>query len=148
MNKNVERRPIYMGIIMILVTLLVPFAYHLDLNPFGWNSFEAVLWRYVLPISSLFILDNAVHLFPYYVFGFIFVIQIVRHYQGKASRLWTLIVGLYAEIHPLLLSLPALLRLPFTIAPGGEVMYPVLIPIPALLLLGATLIYLRPQTRT
>lgn len=138
----------YIGIIMILVTLLVPFAYHLDLNPFGWNSFEAVLWRYVLPITSFFILDNAVQLFPYYVFGFLFVIQIWRHYQGKASRLWTLIVGLYAEIHPFLLSLPVLLRLPFTIAPGGEVMYPILIPIPVLLLLGATLICLRPPTRT
>ncbi|UCH05457.1 MAG: hypothetical protein JSW05_04645 [Candidatus Thorarchaeota archaeon] len=147
MKRIGEPRPLFIGIIMILVALLVPFAYHLDLNPFGWNSFEAVLWRYVLPITSFFILDNAVHLFPYYAFGFFFVIQIVRHYQGKASRLWTLIVGLYAEIHPFLLSLPVLLRLPSTIAPGGEVMYPVLIPIPVLLLLGAALIYLRPPTR-
>ncbi|MFW9799466.1 MAG: hypothetical protein ACFFD9_03450 [Candidatus Thorarchaeota archaeon] len=142
-----KSRVLYIGILMTLVALLVPFAYHLDLNPFGWNSFEAVLWRYVEPISSFLILENTAHLFPYYVFGFVFIIQLVRHYQGKASRLWTLIAGIYAELHPLLLSLPVLLRVPFTIAPGGEVMYPVLIPIPILLLLGAALVYLRPPTR-
>jgi len=129
---------------MILVALLVPFAYHLDLNPFGWNSYEAVLWRYVEPISSFLLLNNTLNLLPYYFFGFVFIIQMYRYYQGKAGKTSTLIIGLYAQIHPFLLSLPVLLRLPFTIASGGEVLYPVIIPIPILFLVGVALVYLRP----
>ncbi len=130
--------------IFLLVALLVPFAYHLDLNPFGWNSYEAVLWRYVISISSILFLQNTLNLLPYYLFNLIFVIQMYRYYQGAAGKVSTLILGLYAQIHPFLLSLPVLLGLPFTIAPGGEVMYPVIIPIPVLFILGIILIYLRP----
>ena len=129
---------------LLLVTLLVPFAYHLDLNPFGWNSYEAVLWRYVMSISSFLFLQNTLNLLPYYLFNFVFVAQMYRYYQGKAGKVSTLAIGLYAQIHPLLLSLPVLLGLPFTIAPGGEVMYPVIIPIPVLFILGVVLIYLKP----
>jgi len=129
---------------MILVALLVPFAYHLDLNPYGWNSYEAILWRYVESISSFLLLNNTLNLLPYYFFGFVFIIQMYRYYRGKAGKTSTIIIGLYAQIHPLLLSLPVLLRLPFTIASGGEVLYPVIIPIPILLLLGVALIYYKP----
>lgn len=129
---------------LLLVALLVPFAYHLDLNPFGWNSYEAVLWRYVMSISSFLFLQNTLNLLPYYLFNFVFVAQMYRYYQGKAGKVSTLAIGLYAQIHPLLLSLPVLLGLPFTIAPGGEVMYPVIIPIPVLFILGVVLIYLKP----
>ncbi|MFX1369804.1 MAG: hypothetical protein ACFFAY_14505 [Promethearchaeota archaeon] len=139
---------IRVSILMILVALLVPFAYHLDLNPYGWNSFEAVLWRYVEPISSVLLFDNTLHLIPYYVFGFFSVIQVIRYYQGKTSRAKTIVVGVYAHLHPFLLSLPVLLGMPFTVAPGGEVMYPVIIPIPILLLVGALLVYLNPPKLT
>ncbi|TFG96626.1 hypothetical protein E4H12_10640 [Candidatus Thorarchaeota archaeon] len=144
MNKSNNSRPFLIIIILILIALLLPYAYHLDLNPFGWNSYEAVLWRYVESTSAVLLFNNTVNLFPYYVFGFVFIFQMYRYYQNKASRLWTIIAGIYATLHPLLLSLPVLLRLPFTIASGGEVMYPVIIPIPFLLLIGIALIYLKP----
>jgi hypothetical protein len=144
MSKSGNHRVLLITIFMILVALLVPFAYHLDLNPYGWNSYEAVLWRYVESISSFLLLNNTLNLLPYYFFGFVFIIQMFRYYQGKAGKTSTIITGLYAQIHPLLLSLPVLLRLPFTIASGGEVMYPVIIPIPILLLLGVALMYLKP----
>ena len=131
---------------LLLVALLIPFAYHLDLNQFGWNSYEAVLWRYVMSISSFLFLNNTLNLLPYYLFNFVFVAQMYRYYRGAAGKVSTLVIGLYAQIHPLLLSLPVLLGLPFTIAPGGEVMYPVIIPIPILFILGVALIYLRPPT--
>jgi len=144
MNMTNNTRPLLITIFLLLIALLLPFAYHLDLNPFGWNSYEAVLWRYVESISSFLLLSNTWNLLPYYFFEFVFIIQIYRYYQNKASRTWTIIAGIYAEIHPLLLSLPVLLGLPFTIAPGGEVMYPVIIPIPILFLVGLVLIYLKP----
>jgi hypothetical protein len=144
MNISNNSRALLITVFLILIALLVPFAYHLDLNPFGWNSYEAVLWRYVESISSFLLLSNTWNLLPYYFFDFVFIIQIYRYYQNKASRTWTIIAGIYAEIHPLLLSLPVLLGLPFTIAPGGEVMYPVIIPIPILFLVGLVLIYLKP----
>lgn len=144
MSPSRNREAFSIATVLIIVALFVPFAYHLDLNPYGWNSYEAVLWRYVESISSLLLLNNTLNLFPYYLFGFVFVFQMFRYYQGKAGRTWTIIAGIYAEIHPLLLSLPVILRLPFTIASGGEVMYPVIIPIPILLLVGIALIYLKP----
>jgi len=67
-----------------------------------------------------------------------------RYYRGKAGKASTIIIGLYAQIHPLLLSLPVVLGLPFTIASGGEIMYPVIIPIPILFLVGVALVYLKP----
>ena len=132
-------------IFLILIALLLPFAYHLDLNPFGWNSYEAVLWRYVESTSSVLLLNNTANLFPYYVFGFAFILQIYRYYKNKTNRIWTILTGIYATLHPLLLSLPVLLGLPFTIAPGGEVMYPAIIPIPILLVFGIVFMYLKPS---
>lgn len=144
MNMTNNSRTLLVTIFLILIALLLPFAYHLDLNPFGWNSYEAVLWRYVESISSVLLLNNTANLFLYYVFGFVFILQIYRYYNNKTNRTWTILAGIYATIHPLLLSLPVLLHLPFTIAPGGEVMYPVIIPIPILLLFGIALMYLKP----
>jgi hypothetical protein len=144
MNKSGNHDVLLITILLAIIALLVPFAYHLDLNPFGWNSYEAVLWRYVEPISSFLPLSNTLNLLPYYFFGFVFIIHMFRYYQGKAGKTSPIIIGLYAQIHPLLLSLPVLLRLPFTIASGGEVMYPVIIPIPILLVVGIALMYLRP----
>jgi len=148
MSKSGKKRALFVTILLILVALLVPFAYHLDLNPFGWNSYEAVLWRYVESISSFLLLNNTLNLLPYYFFGFVFIIQMYKYYRGNAGKASTIILGLYAQIHPLLLSLPVLLRLPFTIASGGEAMYPVIIPIPILLVLGLTLMYLEPPVIT
>jgi len=145
MNRSRNHDALLITMLLALVALLVPFAYHLDLNPFGYNSYEAVLWRYVESISSFLPLDNTLNLLPYYFFGFVFIIQMFRYYRGMAGRTSTIIIGIYAQIHPLLLSLPVLLRLPFTIASGGEVMYPVIIPIPILLLLGVALMYLKPR---
>ena len=105
-------------VILLLVALFVPFAYHLDLNPFGWSSYEAV-WRYVMSISSFLFLNNTLNLLPYYFFNFVFIVQMYRYYQGVAGKASTIVIGLYAQAHPLLLSLPVLLGLPFTIAPGG-----------------------------
>jgi hypothetical protein len=144
MNEPRISRPSQIGLLMTLIAILVPFAYHLDLNPYGWNSIEAVMWRYVEPISSFLLLDSTIHLFPYYVVNFLFIIQMIRYYQGRTSRTWTVVVGIYAQLHPLLLSLPVLFGMPFTIAPGGEFMYPVIIPIPILLLVGVALCYLKP----
>lgn len=138
-------RILLVTIFLILIALLLPFAYHLDLNPFGWNSYEAVLWRYVESTSSVLLLNNTVNLFLYYVFGFAFILQIYRYYNNRTNRMWTILTGIYATIHPLLLSLPVLLHLPFTIAPGGEVMYPVIIPIPILLVFGIVFMYLKPS---
>ncbi|TFH01904.1 MAG: hypothetical protein E4H14_18135 [Candidatus Thorarchaeota archaeon] len=145
MNISNKSRTLLIIVLLILTVLLLPFAYHLDLNPFGWNSYEAVLWRYVESTSSVLLLNNTVDLFPYYAFGFVFIFQVYRYYQNKASRIWTIIAGIYATLHPLLLSLPVILGLPFTIASGGEFMYPVIIPIPFLLLIGVALIYLKPS---
>ncbi|MDH4214515.1 MAG: hypothetical protein OEV85_11380 [Candidatus Thorarchaeota archaeon] len=140
MGKSGNHSILLITVFMFLVALLGPFAYHLDLNPFGWNSYEAVLWHYVESISSFLFFNNTVNLLPYYFFGFVFIIQLYRYYQGKAGKTSTLILGLYAQIHPLLLSLPVLLRLPFTIASGGEILYPVIIPISILLLVGVALV--------
>ncbi|NHJ12262.1 MAG: hypothetical protein EAX95_01230 [Candidatus Thorarchaeota archaeon] len=144
MNKSQISRPSQIGLLMTLIALLVPFAYHLDLNPYGWNSIEAVVWRYVESLSRFSLFDNTIHLLPYYVVNFLFIIQMIRYCQGRTNRTRTVIVGIYAQLHPLLLSLPVLFGMPFTIAPGGEVMYPVVIPIPILLLLGIALIHLKP----
>ncbi len=144
MNMTNNSRILLVTMVLILIALLLPFAYHLDLNPFGWNSYEAVLWRYVESTSSVLLLNNTVNLFLYYVFGFVFILQIYRYYKNKANGTWTILTGIYATLHPLLLSLPVLLHLPFTIAPGGEVMYPVIIPIPILLVFGIVFMYLKP----
>jgi hypothetical protein len=144
MNMTNNSRVRLITIFLLLIALLVPFAYHLDLNPFGWNSYEAVLWRYVESLSSFLFLNNTWNLLPYYFFDFVFIIQMYRYYRGTAGKTSTILLGIYAQIHPLLLSLPVLLRLPFTVAPGGETMYPVIIPIPILFILGIALIYLRP----
>lgn len=123
------------GIITLLIVLLTPYGFHIDLGP-GPNSIMAILWDYWdLGIFRWF---EVFEYFPYYIFRFIAFFSIMRFLMGKVTKKKAIIMVIVSELIPLLISIPGVLYL----SPDGENYIPIMISIPILLLYNLILIFI------
>ncbi len=135
---------IILTIMVLLIVLFAPFAYHFDLGP-GPDAIEAVVWQYIeSPWQMGFWFQNPLRYFDYIVFRLLFPIQLVRYLLGKSSRKFTLLFAFYSELHAGLLSLPVYISWVYQLgpflSPGGDPIRPVFLPIPLLFIVTLLLI--------
>jgi hypothetical protein len=118
---------LFIGFISLVIVLLTPYGFHIDLGP-GPNSLMAILWEY----SDLSIIRwfTVLEYVPFYFFRFIAIYYLMRYIMDKISLKKTIIMGVISEIIPLLISIPAVLIL----HQDGENYIPIMISIPILLI--------------
>ncbi|MFX0056095.1 MAG: hypothetical protein ACFFAD_14300 [Candidatus Hermodarchaeota archaeon] len=133
--------------VMLAFSVLLPFAYRVDLGP-GPDSIRAIIWDYIESSwYSGFRIWNPLDTLPYTLLRLIFAVMLARLYAGKTSPRRTLLVGILAEIQPVLVSAPLVFLVDW---PGdGDPLVPLYIPIPIMLAFGILLLlwfrYKRPQ---
>ncbi|MFW9864342.1 MAG: hypothetical protein ACFFET_18800 [Candidatus Thorarchaeota archaeon] len=124
--------------VMLAFAVLLPFAYRVDLGP-GPDSIRAMIWDYIESSwYSGFRVWNPLDTLPYTFLRLIFAIMLAKLHIGKTSAQRTLLVGILAEIQPILVSAPLVFLVEW---PGdGDPWVPLYIPIPIMLLLGVVLL--------
>jgi hypothetical protein len=143
-----SRRDLRICILFLITIIFLPYGYA---EAFGLGSPDLIVaglfWEYVvsfyytgfrlLPLTQ--VLSSSV----FWFFRFIFLAQLYLYYdKGRNfSRMSVILVGILAELIPLLVSLPYLLN--FTAWPVP--LYNYVIPVPILLLLGAVLVLVFPK---
>jgi len=133
---------LFIIIISILIVLLAPFGYHIDLGP-GTNSITAMLWDYSTYYSFRYLVTLRYYV-EFYFFRFVVLFGIVRFLQGKMSKKWLVILALIAELIPLIISIPASLIL----NSEGDNLTPIIISIPILLIFVIMVAYFFPKLKT
>ncbi|MFX0007642.1 MAG: hypothetical protein ACFFAV_13050 [Candidatus Hermodarchaeota archaeon] len=124
----------FIGFLSLIIVLLAPYGFHIDLGP-GPNNLMAILWEYwTLSIIRWFTVLEYV---PYYFFRFITIYYLIRYILDKASLKKTIIMGIINELIPLIISIPAVLIL----NQDGENYIPIVIPIPTLLVFHLSVVY-------
>ena len=126
-------------IISILIVLLAPFGYHVDLGP-GPNTITAILWEYSAnrPFRYLVALQ---YYTEFYIFRIVILFAIILFLVEKLSRKWLIILGVIRELIPLILSIPASLIL----NSDGDIFSPIIISIPLLLLFVIVVAFTYPK---
>jgi len=125
---------ILFGILSLLVILLTPYGFHIDLGP-GPNSLMAILWEYRdLEVFRWF---TVLEYFPYYIFRFVALFYVMRYIMGTVSKKKAIMMSIVSELIPLLISIPGALFL----NSEGENYIPIMISIPILLLYNLILIF-------
>lgn len=142
------RRLIALILIMLFGIVFLPFGYALSIGLGSPNYIiAAMFWEYVdsyyftgLRILGLSEILSAV---GYWIFRFIFLLQLIIYYKGGPNRTRSELigVGIMMEFIPLLLSVPVLLNI------GGwfSLPYQYVLPIPLLLILGLVIIHKYPK---
>jgi len=131
-----NRRFAFVASIMLAIAILLPFAYRVDVGP-GPDSIRAMIWDYIESSwYSGFRIWNPLDTLPYTLLRLIFAIMLARLYTGNTSPQKTLMVGILAEIQPVLVSAP----LVFLVDWPGDPLVPLYIPIPIMLVLGVVLL--------
>ena len=126
--KKTQLNLILLIFLSVVVVLLTPFGYHIDLGP-GTNSIISIIWDYSIEYDFRFFLALRYYL-EYCIFRFVILIAISTYFLEKLSRRWLIISSVIGELIPLILSIPASIIL----NNQGENLYPIIIPIPILLL--------------
>ena len=129
-------------IISILIVLLAPFGYHVDLGP-GPNSITAMLWEYSTYYSFRYLVVLQYYI-QFYVFRIVILYAIIRFLGKKLPRKWLIILGIIGELIPLILSIPASLIL----NTDGENLSPIIISIPFLLAFVIVVAFIYPKFYT
>ncbi len=125
---------ILFGILSLLVILLTPYGFHIDLGP-GPNSLMAILWEYRdLDVFRWF---TVLEYFPYYIFRFVALFYVMRYIMGTVSKKKAIMMSIVSELISLLISIPGVLFL----NSDGENYIPITISIPILLLYNLILIF-------
>jgi len=126
-------------IISILIVLLAPFGYHVDLGP-GPNTITAILWEYSAnrPFRYLVALQ---YYTEFYIFRIVILFAIILFLVEKLSRKWLIILGVIGELIPLVLSIPASLIL----NSDGDNLSPIIISIPLLLVFVIVIAFIYPK---
>jgi len=114
-------------IISVLIVLLAPFGYLIDLGP-GPNSITAMLWEYSTYYSFRYLVALQYYI-EFYIFRFVILSAIIIFLGQRLSRKWLIMFGIIGELIPLILSIPASLIL----NSDGENLIPIIISIPLLL---------------
>ena len=123
-------------IVLIILALVLPFAYRIDVGP-GPDSIRAMTWDYLeASWYSGFRLWNPIDTLPYTLLRIAFAAMLARAYLGTTTLQKTLLVGILAELQPLLVSAP----LVFLIDWPGDPWLPLYIPLPIMLILGVILL--------
>ncbi|MBY9008704.1 MAG: hypothetical protein KGD74_02405 [Candidatus Lokiarchaeota archaeon] len=130
---------LFIIIISILIVLLAPFGYHVDLGP-GPNSITAMLWEYSTYYSFRYLVALQYYI-QFYIFRIVILYAIIRFLGEKLSRKWLIILGVIGELIPLILSIPASLIL----NSDGENFSPIIISIPFLLLFVIVVAFIYPK---
>lgn len=108
---DTTRKPLLIGVIMLLIGLLAPVL--LTFNNYGFSSemrIQSILWSY----SSGFIgsgfmiipLQWMISMFPTLLFRFVPVLQIQRYYKGKTTRKRALLATLVGDGYYLFMGVP------------------------------------------
>ena len=121
-------------ILFILIVLIAPYGYHIDLGP-GPNGIFAILWDIQASYGSQ--IFESLEYFPFYLFRFVFLYEVFRFFREKISKKCFLLFGFVAEMIPLLISIPGVLFL----SPEGENYIPIMISIPILLVFCIVVAY-------
>lgn len=101
-----RRRAAIMGVILALIAVILPFAYHVDIGP-GPDSIRAMIWDYIQASwHSGFRWWNPFDTLPYTLLRIIYPLQIYRYYTGLSSKRRTIVMGLVSELQPFLVSFP------------------------------------------
>ncbi|MHA1924921.1 MAG: hypothetical protein ACXABV_14395 [Candidatus Thorarchaeota archaeon] len=126
----------FVAVVMLVIALVLPFAYRVDVGP-GPDSIRAMIWDYIESSwYSGFRIWNPLDTLSYTLLRLIFAIMLARLYTGKTSSKRTLLVGIMAEIQPVLVSAP----LVFLIDWPGDPLVPLYIPFPIMLIFGVALL--------
>ena len=126
-------------VISILLVLLAPFGYHVDLGP-GTNSIPAMLWEYSTYYSFRYLVPLQYYV-QFYIFRIVILYGIIRFLGEKLSRKWLIILGIIGELIPLILSIPASLML----NSDGSNSSPIIISIPILLVFVVVVAFIYPK---
>ena len=123
----------------ILIILLTPFGYHVDLGP-GPNTITAMLWDYSAnrPFRYFVVFQ---YYTEFYFFRFVILFAIIGFLAKKLSQKWLIILGIIGELIPLIISIPASLIL----NSEGENLSPIIIPIPILLVFVVVVAFIYPK---
>ncbi|MFW9819551.1 MAG: hypothetical protein ACFFE5_08065 [Candidatus Thorarchaeota archaeon] len=131
-NKN---KLFIIGIITLLVVILTPYGFDLDIGP-GPNRLLAILWEYfALAVIRWFTVFTYL---PFYFFRFISLYYIIRYIMGTISKKKTIIISTLCEVIPLTFTIIGLIFPD----PSGEPYINTVIPIPILLLYNLILIFI------
>ena len=135
MNKaNSERSLLLLivSVIMIILALVLPFAYRIDIGP-GPDSVRAMTWDYIE--SSWYSgirVWNPLETLPYTILRLVFAMYLARFTLGFTTARKTILAGILAEMQPIIVSAP----LVYLIDWSGDPLVPLYIPIPILLIIG------------
>ena len=152
---SLSMSPLVIGIIMTILTFLLPYGYRVDLGP-GPDSVMALIWEYIeAPWQSGFwfvrigiFLTSIIYTFP----RFIFLYRMIQHYSLKVPRSSVIKTGILSELFPALVSIIRIIgwQLGWTQPPPpiSDPWFPVYVPIPALLLIGLGFVYLSPPNHS
>ena len=125
---------IFIGFLSLIVILLTPYGFHIDLGP-GPNSLFAILWEFEeLEVFRWFTVLEYV---PYYFFRFIALFYVMRYLMDAVSKKKAIMMSIVSELIPLLISIPGVLFL----NSDGDNYIPIMISIPILLLYNLILIF-------
>jgi len=133
---NINRRSLLLAILMLVLALILPFAYRIDVGP-GPDSIRAMVWDYIE--ASWYTGFRFWNPFDTLLFTFlriIFSLFLVRVYVGKTTAQRAVFIGILAEMQPLLVSAP----LVYLIDWPGDAMVPLYIPLPFMLIIGIILL--------
>ncbi|MFX0022516.1 MAG: hypothetical protein ACFE9S_09315 [Candidatus Hermodarchaeota archaeon] len=130
-----QYRLIFIGIISLVIVLLTPYGFDIDIGP-GPNRLLAILWEYfALAVIRWF---TVLIYFPYYFFRFITLYYLMSYIMGRVSKKKVMIMSIICEVIPLTLTIVGLLFPD----PTGEPYLNTVIPIPILLLYNLILIFI------
>jgi hypothetical protein len=120
---------------MVILALVLPFAYRIDIGP-GPDSIRAMTWDYIESSwYSGFRLWNPLDALPYTILRLVFAIYLARFCLGFTTAQKTLLIGILAELQPIIISAP----LVYFIDWSGDPLVPLYIPVPIMLILGTVI---------
>ncbi|MFX0002145.1 MAG: hypothetical protein ACFE9C_03655 [Candidatus Hodarchaeota archaeon] len=133
-SKN-QNKLIIIGLISLLIVILTPYGFDLDIGP-GPNRLLAILWEYfALVVIRWF---TVLIYFPYYFFRFITLYYIIRYIMGKVTKKKAIIMSIICELIPLTFTIIGLIFPD----PTGEPYINTVIPIPIFLLYNLILVFI------
>ncbi|MFW9962359.1 MAG: hypothetical protein ACFFCX_02255 [Candidatus Sifarchaeia archaeon] len=139
MSKATSERSLFLFIIaaiMIILALVLPFAHRVDIGP-GPDSIRAMTWDYIESTwYSGFRFWNPLDTLPYTILRLVFAMYLARLCVGITTAKKTILVGLLAELEPIIVSAP----LVYFIDWSGDPLVPLYIPIPIMLILGIIIV--------
>ena len=145
-TKTSSKNPAFwiIATVLIILALVLPFAYRVDTGP-GPDSIQAMTWDYIKSSwYTGFRFWNLLDTIPYTLLRFVFAVYLARLWFGRTSTHNTIIIGILAELQPLLVSAP----LVYLIDWPGDSLVPLYLPLPIMFFIGVVIIVLNRLNRS